>query len=118
MAKSRQPRGSRPEHGCHVRRAAVMHTIVAKFKLHVEEDSAQATFFANIAHESRQVKQGESEMAATLNPLMSLAAALLMVLGSIIAVIGALDRSRDSGCFYILMIGLVVVAVIAFASAA
>ncbi|MGH2593678.1 MAG: hypothetical protein ACRDGG_09215 [Anaerolineae bacterium] len=43
----------------------------------------------------------------TSNPLMSLAVGLLILLGSFIALIGRLDRANSSGCFYTLMLGLV-----------
>ncbi len=45
-------------------------------------------------------------MAATIHPLASLVVAFLVGAGSVVYVIGRLDRSGESGCFYTLLIGL------------
>ncbi|HEY4688079.1 MAG TPA: hypothetical protein VIK33_02120 [Anaerolineae bacterium] len=47
--------------------------------------------------------------------MTTLAIALLIGLGSFIAFIGRADRANGSGCFYTLMLGLVIVVALALA---
>jgi hypothetical protein len=57
-------------------------------------------------------------MTIPLSPFASVAVGFLMGLGSIIVLVKRLDRSGEGGCFYTLLLGVVVVTLLAILAGA